>query len=215
MGGLLALSKGIDRVNGWIGRLASWLILLAVIISAGNAIIRKTFNISSNGWLELQWYLFGAAFMGAAAWTLFSNEHIRIDLLYARWSRRSQHWIDLLGHLFFLLPFAGLMVWYLYPWFLRAYYSGEVSMNSGGLVLWPARLILLVGFVLLFLQGLSEVIKKIAIMRGLIEDPVPYVSQHEAAEITAAETAREMQEAMENDPNAPDPQLPIQPEDRK
>lgn len=197
MGGLLALSKGIDRFNGFVGRNVSWLILIAVLVSAGNAIVRKIFNQSSNAWLELQWYLYGAAFMGAAAYTLMENEHIRIDILYGRWSRRVQHWIDLLGHLFFLLPFAGLMVYYLYPWVLRSYRSGEMSSNSGGLILWPAKAILLVGFAMLFAQAISEIIKKIAIMRGIIEDPVPFVSQHEAAELEAAELARSIQDGLE------------------
>lgn len=194
MGGLLALSKGIDRVNGMIGRSASWLILIAVFVSAGNAIVRKLFNVSSNGLLELQWYLFGAAYMGAAAYTLYANEHIRIDLIYGRWRRSTQHWVDLLGHLFFLLPFAGLMVYYLYPWFLRSYYSGEVSTNASGLIIWPARLILLVGFVLLFAQGLSEVIKKIAIISGRIEDPSPPITSHAVTvdEDTVAELARDI-----------------------
>lgn len=192
MGGLLALSRGIDRINAAIGRGASWMVLIAVIVSAGNAIMRKLFNVSSNGLLEAQWYLFGAAYMGAAAYTLFANEHIRIDILYGRWSRRSQHWIDLFGHLFFLLPFAGLMVYYLYPWFMRAWRSGEMSTNASGLIIWPARLIILVGFVLLFVQGLSEVIKKIAILRGRMDDPNPYVATHEAAELTAAEVMHEM-----------------------
>lgn len=196
MGGLLALSKGIDRFNGCVGRNVSWLILVAVFVSAGNAIIRKVFNQSSNAWLELQWYLYGAAFMGAAAYTLMENEHIRIDILYGRWSRRVQHWIDLFGHVFFLLPFSALMVYYLYPWAMRSYRTGEMSANSGGLILWPAKMILLAGFTMLFAQSLSEIIKKIAIMRGVIDDPVPYLSQHEAVEIEAADMARDMQEAL-------------------
>lgn len=212
MGGLLALSQGIDRVNAVIGRSASWLILIAVFVSAGNAIMRKLFNVSSNGLLELQWYLFGAAYMGAAAYTLYTNEHIRIDLIYGRWSRRTQHWIDLLGHLFFLLPFAGLMVYYLHPWFLRAYHSGEVSTNASGLIIWPARLIILTGFVLLFLQGLSEVIKKIAILRGKLADPNPYIDSHAAAEIAAAEIARDMQLPTSTDGSDENHQ---QPEQRK
>ena len=138
--------------------------------------------------------------MGAAAYTLLKNEHIRIDIFYARCSRRTQHWIDLLGHLLFLMPFTTLMLWYLYPWTMRSIISGEMSSNSGGLILWPAKATLLVGFFLLFLQGISEIIKKIAMMRGLIEDPV-YVSQHEATEIEAAELARAIEEKLRN--NAP------------
>ncbi len=117
MGGLLGISRTIDAVNGFVGRSVSWLIFAAVIVSAGNAIIRKVFNMSSNAWLELQWYLFGAAFFLAAAYTLRQNEHIRIDIVYGGLKRRTQHWIDLLGHLLFLMPFTLLMIWYLVPYF--------------------------------------------------------------------------------------------------
>ncbi len=175
MGALLSLSRGIDRINRLIAQAASWLILFAVTISAINAIVRKVVNVSSNAWLESQWYLFGAAYMLAAAYTLCANEHIRIDLLYTRWPRRRQNWIDLLGHIFFLMPFAGLMVYHLYPWFMRAYRTGEMSVSASGLPFWPARLVILLGFVLLFVQGISEIIKKIAIMRGdLPDDNAPH-----------------------------------------
>ena len=173
MGALLGLSRGIDRVNTIIGRNVSWLILVAVLVSAANAIIRKVFNTSSNSWLELQWYLYGAAFLGAAAYTLKENEHIRIDIIYGIWSRRTQHWIDLFGHVVFLMPMVCLMIWLLVPYALMSFRSGEMSTNSGGLIIWPAKALLLVGFVLLFFQGLSEIIKKIAVMRGLIDDPFP------------------------------------------
>ena len=125
MGALLGLSRGIDRVNTFIGRNVSWLILIAVLVSAANAIIRKVFNTSSNSWLELQWYLFGAAFMGAAAYTLQQNEHIRIDIFYGTRTRRTQHWIDLFGHVFFTLPFVILMTWQLIPYALGAYRIGQ------------------------------------------------------------------------------------------
>ena len=193
MDALLGLSRGIDRVNTFIGRNVSWLILVAVLVSAANAVIRKVFNTSSNSWLELQWYLFGAAFLGAAAYTLKENEHIRIDIIYGMWSRRTQHWIDLIGHVLFLMPFVTLMVYFLYPWVIRSYVSGEVSTNSGGLILWPAKAMLLIAFVMLFWQGISEIIKKIAIMRGVIEDPNPFVSHHEAAELEGAAMVREME----------------------
>ena len=195
MGGLLALSRGIDRINTIIGRTVAWLILIAVLVSAGNAIIRKTFNMSSNAWLELQWYLYGGAFLLAAAYTLLENEHIRIDIVYGRWSRRTQHWIDLIGHVFFLMPFLILSLWLMWPWFLRSLRFGERSMNAGGLVLWPAKLMLVVGFALLLIQGISEIIKKIAVMRGVIEDPTPFVSQHEAAELEGAAMVAEMADA--------------------
>ena len=181
MDGLLGLACGIDRVNTVIGRSVGWAILLAILVSAGNAILRKMFNMSSNAWLELQWYLYGVAFLGAAAYTLLENEHIRIDILYGHWSRRTQHWIDLIGHTLFLMPFVTLMIWLLWPWFWRSFRSGEISNNAGGLVLWPAKSLLLIGFILLFFQGLSEIIKKIAIMRGLIDDPLPVAGPEELA----------------------------------
>ena len=193
MNGLLALSRGIDRVNTTIGKAVSWLILLAILVSAGNAIVRKVFNTSSNMWLELQWYLYGAAFLGAAAYTLLENEHIRIDLVYGMWPRKVQHWIDLIGSVLFLMPFVILMIYYLYPWTVRSFERGEISSSAGGLTLWPAKATLLVGFVLLFFQGISEIIKKIAIMRGVIEDPNPFVSHHEAAELEGAAMVREME----------------------
>ncbi|HTV68393.1 MAG TPA: TRAP transporter small permease subunit [Rhizobiaceae bacterium] len=182
MKGLLALSRAIDRVNELIGRWVSWLILLSILISAVNAIIRKAFNMSSNAWLEAQWYLFGAAFMLAAAYTLKQNDHIRIDIVYGMWSRRKQHWIDLIGHVFFLMPFTLLMVYYFVPYTLRSIRNGEVSTNAGGLIVWPAKAILLAGFTFLALQGISEIIKKIAIMRGDMDDPTPFITAHEAAE---------------------------------
>ena len=192
MAGLLALSRAIDRMNEFIGKAVSWLILLAVLVSAGNAIIRKSFNMSSNAWLELQWYLFGAAFMLAAAYTLKQNEHIRIDIVYGLFSRRKQHWIDLFGHVFFLMPFSILMIYYFVPWVTLSYRSGEVSSSAGGLILWPAKSLLLIGFALLALQGVSEIIKKIAIMSGAMEDPTPFISAHEQAELDAKALAEEI-----------------------
>ncbi|MGP3697224.1 TRAP transporter small permease subunit [Rhodobacter sp. NSM] len=182
MGGLLSLARFIDRMNEIIGRGVSWLILIAIFISAGNATVRKVLNTSSNAWLELQWYLFGAAFLFAAAYTLKQNEHIRIDIVYGLFSRRVQHWIDLFGHVVFLMPFVLLMLFYLGPYVERSWMMGEVSTNSGGLIIWPAKALLLVGFFLLALQGVSEIVKKIAVMRGIIPDPTPFVSAHEAAE---------------------------------
>jgi TRAP-type mannitol/chloroaromatic compound transport system permease small subunit len=192
MAGLLALSRAIDRMNEFIGKWVGWLILLSILISAGNAIIRKVFNVSSNAWLEAQWYLFGAAFLLAAAYTLKQNEHIRIDVIYGMWSRRVQHWIDLLGHLFFLMPFVLLMIYYFIPYFLLSYRSGEVSTNAGGLIIWPAKSFLLIGFILLGLQGISEIIKKIAVMRGDMDDPNPFVSAHEAAELEGKALVEEL-----------------------
>jgi TRAP-type mannitol/chloroaromatic compound transport system permease small subunit len=182
MQALLGLSRLIDRVNELIGKAMAWLILLAILISAGNAVIRKVFSTSSNAWLELQWYLYGAAFMLAAAYTLKQNEHIRIDIIYGLFSRRVQHWIDLLGHVLFLMPFVLIMTWMFVPYTLDAFNRGTISTNAGGLLIWPSRAILLVGFFLLALQGVSEIIKKIAVMRGVIDDPTPFVSAHELAE---------------------------------
>lgn len=192
MQAFIAVSRGIDRVTEFVGKTVMWLIFAAILVSAGNAIIRKTFNISSNAWLELQWYLFGAAFMGAAAYTLKQNEHIRIDIFYGTRSRRTQHWIDLIGHALFTLPFVTLMTWLLVPYVWRALANGDVSSNAGGLIIWPARAVLLVGFFLLILQAISEIIKKIAVMRGVMEDPTPFISAHEAAELEGAALAAEV-----------------------
>jgi TRAP-type mannitol/chloroaromatic compound transport system permease small subunit len=192
MAGLLALSRGIDRINEFVGKWVSWLILLSILISAGNAVIRKTFNMSSNAWLELQWYLFGAAFLLAAAYTLKQNEHIRIDIIYGMFSRRVQHWIDLFGHVFFLMPFVILMISYFVPYVSLSYRIGEVSTNAGGLILWPAKSLLLIGFSLLGLQGVSEIVKKIAVMRGDMDDPTPFISVHEQAELEAKALAGEV-----------------------
>jgi TRAP-type mannitol/chloroaromatic compound transport system permease small subunit len=193
MQALLALARGIDRVNAFIGKGVIWLILLAVVISAGNAVSRKLFDLSSNAWLELQWYLFGAAFMGAAAYTLQQNEHIRIDVFYGSRSRKTQHWIDLLGHIFFLLPFVALMAWLLWPYTVQAYVGGQVSSNAGGLIIWPARAILLIGFIMLTVQALSEIVKKIAVMQGLMEDPHPFISAQEQALHEVEELVAEVQ----------------------
>ncbi|WP_103255916.1 TRAP transporter small permease subunit [Tabrizicola aquatica] len=190
MQALLGLARGIDRVSAFVGKSVMWLILVAVLVSAGNAIVRKAINWSSNSLLELQWYLFGAAFMGAAAYTLQQNEHIRIDIFYGSRSRRTQHWIDLFGHVVFTLPFVVLMTWMLIPYAWQAYQVGQVSNNAGGLIIWPARAILAAGFVLLIAQVLAEIIKKIAVMQGLIEDPHPFVSAHQAAEQEGAELAK-------------------------
>lgn len=168
---LLTISRGIDALNTFVGKAVSWLILLAVVISAGNAVVRKLLSTSSNAWLELQWYLFGAVFLLAAAWTLICNEHIRIDVVSSRFPRRLRNWIEILGHSLFLLPFTILILIDSWPFFLKSYVQNEQSMNAGGLVVWPAKLLVVVGFALLFIQGLSELIKRIAIMRGLIPDP--------------------------------------------
>lgn len=193
MRGLLGLSRFIDRVNEIIGKSVAWLIFIAILVSATNAVIRKIFNVSSNSWLELQWYLFGAAFLLAAAYTLKQNEHIRIDIVYGAFPRRVQHWIDLMGHLLFLMPFTLLMIWYFVPYVSLSYRNGEVSNNAGGLTIWPAKALLLIGFSMLALQGISEIIKKIAVMRGVIADPNPFISAHEQAELEGRLLAGEVE----------------------
>lgn len=177
---LIRLARGIDAVTAIVGKAVSWLILLAVLVSAGNAISRKAFDVASNAWLELQWYLFGAAYLLAAAYTLQQNEHIRIDILYNMYSRRRQNAVDLFGHIFFLMPFVLLMLAYFFPYVLLSYETGEVSTNAGGLIIWPGKLMLLLGFGLLALQGVSEIIKKIAIMRGLMPDEHQHVASHQS-----------------------------------
>ncbi len=171
MGGLLAISRRIDRLSIAVGRGVSWLILAAVVISAGNAIVRKVLDMSSNAWLEVQWYLFGAVFMLAAAYTLERNEHIRIDVISGMLSKRTRDWIDVIGHVVMLLPLTLLMSYLCWTFFWKAFVSGEMSGSAGGLVLWPARLAIFLGFALLFLQALSELVKRIAVLQGLIPDP--------------------------------------------
>jgi TRAP-type mannitol/chloroaromatic compound transport system permease small subunit len=171
MSALLALSRAIDRVSIFIGRAVMWSILAAVLVSAVNAIVRKAFDISSNSWLELQWYLFGAAFMLAASYTLQRNEHIRIDILSNRLSKRARDIIDAVCHAAMLIPFAALMTYLSWPFFYGAFRSGEMSGSAGGLIIWPARLFILLGFALLLAQAVSELIKRIAILNGSIADP--------------------------------------------
>lgn len=171
MAALLALSRVIDAVTTVIGKSVSWLLLAAVLISAGNAVLRKTLDMSSNAWLEVQWYLFGTVFMLAAAYTLLKNEHVRIDILSSMWSKRTRDIIDVVLHTIFLIPFAGLMAYLAWPWFWLSFNSGEISSNAGGLIIWPAKLVVLLGFSLLLLQAFSEIIKRIAVITGRIADP--------------------------------------------
>ncbi len=170
MTGLLGLSRAIDALNEWIGRIAAWAIVVAVVVSAVNAIIRKVFGTSSNAWLELQWYLFGAVFMLCAAWTLKANEHIRIDIISSRFSKRGRDRMDVFGHVFFLAPFVAVMLYTSWPFVVNSVRSGEISTNAGGLVIWPSKILILLGFILLAVQGLSELIKRVAIMQGRLED---------------------------------------------
>jgi TRAP-type mannitol/chloroaromatic compound transport system permease small subunit len=170
MEALLAASRTIDRVTAFIGRQLRWLILAAVVVSAANAVIRKMFDTSSNAWLELQWYLFGAVFMLAAAYVLQINAHVRIDAVSSHFTKRTRDWIDLFGHIFFLLPLCLLMVQLGGPFFLEAFRDGEMSNNAGGLVVWPTKFFIFAGFVLLLLQCLSEIVKRWAVIRGLRHD---------------------------------------------
>lgn len=190
---LLAASRLIDALNERIGRTVYWLVLVAVLVSAGNAIVRKVFNYSSNSLLELQWYLFSAVFLFCAGFTLLRNEHVRIDVVAGRFSPRVQTWIDVLGTVFFLLPMAILFIWLSWPIFVRTYVQGEVSTNAGGLLIWPARLMVPVGFTLLALQGVSELIKRVAFLAGAGPDPVV---RHDplAAEKALAEDIRRLAE---------------------
>ena len=178
--GLLGISRTIDYLNVRIGKITAWAIVVAVLVSAINAIIRKVFGASSNAWLELQWYLFGAVFMLCASWTLKANEHIRIDIISNKLSKRGRDWVDIVGHLLFLLPFVLVMIYLSLPFFTRSYQSGEISTNAGGLIIWPAKGLILVGFVLLFFQWLSELIKRIAIMKGQLEDEHDSAGHHSA-----------------------------------
>ena len=172
MKSLLAISRGIDALNEHIGRLVYWCVLIMVLISAANATSRYALNMASNAWLELQWYLFAGVFLLCAGYTLLHNEHIRIDVVSSHLSRRAQMWIDVFGLVFFLLPMTLFILWLSWPVFMNAWTSGEISGNAGGLIRWPARFLIPVGFFLLSLQGLSELIKRVAFLKGLIPDPV-------------------------------------------
>jgi len=171
MGPLLAISRAIDWINSTIGKTVFWLVLFAVLVSAVNAVVRYAFNMSSNAWLELQWYFFGAIFLLCSGYTLLRNEHIRIDVVSSRLSPKTRNWIEIVGGVFFLLPMSIGIMWLSWPIFMNAIVSGEQSSNAGGLIRWPARLMIPIGFFLLSLQGVSELIKRVAVMRGLIPDP--------------------------------------------
>ena len=168
---LLNLSRGIDAFTKWTGKRLAWLILLAVIVSAINAIIRKTFDTSSNSWLELQWVLFSIVFLLCSPWTLLDNEHIRIDIVNNMLPKKLRDSIDVMGHVFFLMPLCVVMIITGVPFFLRSMQINEQSGNAGGLPQWPAKSLIMIGFALLLVQGISELIKRIAVMRGLIPDP--------------------------------------------
>lgn len=171
MQALLKLSGGIDAFTRAVGKKLAWLILVAVIISAVNAIVRKTFDTSSNAWLEMQWVLFSVVFLLCSPWTLLDNEHIRIDIINNMLPKTARNVIDIIGHAFFLLPLTVVMIITGVPFFERSFQINEQSGNAGGLPQWPAKSLIMLGFAFLLVQGISELIKRIAIMRGMIPDP--------------------------------------------
>jgi TRAP-type mannitol/chloroaromatic compound transport system permease small subunit len=190
---LLSLSKYIDALNERIGLSISWALLLAVLICSGNAIVRYTFNTSSNAWLEIQWYLFGAIFLLAASYTLRRNEHVRIDVIVGRFSKRTQVWIDVFGFIFFLLPATLLILYFAVPFAWESVRNQEVSSNAGGLIVWPAKILIPIGFLLLTLQGISELIKRVGFLRGQIDASVfEKQSKTPAEEIEAIKAANKL-----------------------
>jgi len=185
---LLSLSRAIDRMTDRLGHGIYWLVLAAVLISAANATVRKLFNYSSNSFLEIQWYLFSAIFLFLAGYTLLNNEHVRIDIVTGRMSPRVRAWIDIFGTLFFLLPMAIMIMYLSWPIFVDTYERHEISGNAGGLIIWPARLLVPVGFFLLIVQALSELIKRVAFLQGMIPDP----SEKHVAKTAEEELAEEI-----------------------
>ena len=171
MQSLLKMSRGIDAFTRWTGKRLAWLILIAVVVSALNAIVRKAFDTSSNSWLELQWVLFSMVFLLCSPWTLLDNEHIRIDIVNNLLPKQVRNSIDVIGHIFFLMPLTIVMIITGVPFFLRSFEINEQSGNAGGLPQWPAKSLIMIGFAFLLVQGVSELIKRIAVMRGIIPDP--------------------------------------------
>jgi TRAP-type mannitol/chloroaromatic compound transport system permease small subunit len=190
MRALLKLSNAIDWLNALVGRYVIWLILASTVISGVNAAVRKAFNMSSNAYLEVQWYLFAASFLLAAGYTLLNHEHVRIDVISSRLSKRGQIWVDIVGFTFFLMPLCFAILWFSIPFFLKGWQSGEMSSNAGGLIRWPVFLMMPLGFGLLMLQGVSELIKRIAFLMGLIEDPTIKKVAKTAEEELAEEIVR-------------------------
>ena len=174
MTALLRFSGLVDALNEKVGLIASWLVLIACLISAGNAVMRYGFSISSNAWIEIQWYLFGGMVMLGASYTLRVNQHVRVDVLYSRYNNRTRLWVDLLGGVFFLLPMAVTIGWLSWPMFANSFLIGETSGNSGGLLRWPVKMLVPLGFLLLTLQGVSEIIKRAAALAGGLDIDVDY-----------------------------------------
>jgi len=167
MGPLLAFSRAVDAVNTGFGRVADWLVLLACALSAGNAFLRYGFSLGSNAWLEAQWYLFAGVVMLGGSYTLFRNEHVRVDLVYGSLRERARVWVDVIGIAFFLLPAMALLAWMTWPFFLDSFARGETSSSPGGLIRWPAKILMPLGFALITAQGVSELIKRVALLRGI------------------------------------------------
>lgn len=174
MSSLLRFSRFIDLVNERIGKASAWLILAAVVICTVNALVRYTVNLSSNGWLEIQWYLNSAMFLLVAAYALKRNDHVRIDVIAGKLSARTQAWIDIVGSLFALLPMALIIIWYSWPTLVNSFQISEMSSDNGGLIRWPVRLLIPVAFSMLALQGVSEIIKRAAFLQGLIPNPAEH-----------------------------------------
>ncbi|HRD98410.1 MAG TPA: TRAP transporter small permease subunit [Rubrivivax sp.] len=193
MGALLSLSRAIDAMTEFIGRWVSWLVLIAVVISATNAIVRKAFDMSSNAFLEIQWYLFAAIFLLAAGYTMLRQEHVRIDVILGRFSKRTQIKVEAVCIVLFLMPFCWKVVTLVWPLLVNAFVSGEMSSNAGGLIRWPVYALVPVGFTLLAIQGVSELIKRIAYLQGLIDDPTQKkkskTAEEELAEFVRAQAA--------------------------
>ena len=187
MGALLGFSNGIDRFNTWLNKYVIWLILFATLVSAVNALVRKIFNTSSNAFLEIQWYFFAASFLLASAYTLLNNDHVKIDVIYSKFSCRTQTQIDIFGVLVFLLPMCTAILWFGVPFFLQGFASNEMSSNAGGLIRWPVYAMLPLGFGLLWLQGVSELIKRVAFLQGLIDDPTVKKDEKSPEELLAEE----------------------------
>jgi TRAP-type mannitol/chloroaromatic compound transport system permease small subunit len=194
MQGLLKFSNGVDRFNTWINKYVIWLILGATLISAINALVRKIFNNSSNAFLEVQWYLFAASFLLASCYTLLQNEHVKIDVIYSRFDRLTQTKIDIFGFAFFMLPMCTAVMWFGVPFFWKGLMTSEMSSNAGGLIRWPVYAMIPLGFGLLWLQGVSELIKRIAFLKGLIRDPTLKAGE-KSAEEELAEEIRKLAEA--------------------
>ncbi|MBF6617332.1 TRAP transporter small permease subunit [Pollutimonas thiosulfatoxidans] len=190
----LSISRAIDAINTRIGQAVIWLTLVVVLVSATNAVVRKVFNVSSNAWLELQWYLFGAIFLLAAGYTFLRNEHVRVDVLSQRLSRRTQIYIEIFGIVFFLFPACALIFWLSLPFFYESLVLHELSSNTGGLIRWPVKLLIPVGFFLLILAGVSQLIKCVGFLKGVCPDPMALPDGKSAEEALADEIRRQAEQ---------------------